>query len=540
MQEQEANYQSPPLSPCSSICAAPCQRSLGPFAQDMLETFTGIPQCLGSQHTSLVDKSKLVLLTLWMLCDPNCDLERRLAAAEDLASKVVSFTTDFGTELGLSELTLPSFQSGLPPWLQDRFPNRDEGPSRKIFPASLMAGGMLHIIHNLSFRMDESLQHFRFWLAQLQHLITLLHYRMNRERFLHACVRGTPYAESAMAKNLEKAAVPTIAQWRWNDLTKSVNAILPLEMLLRSTFRADLMRGEATADPDMNNIQDDSLVALNDQEQSDDPAAKARLGTLNLKQLDLAIRSPFFWNYCRMVQGLHNALSDLAMWAESCSCHFTPKSFSEDESRLYHTLRANLGCRYDCDNKEFTCPLGGMRAAELAAGEWQRVYRDLAAQASSNLLLNLVLSDPEDTEKIVADQSLGISTVFASLEGKLAHWKALPWRLCALAHPDRAVAATHAESILHDWQAMDRTATLHHPLTMRFLSSESPLLPELTRFADGEALESLPILEPEVARLKWISVCERRVRGRLLKLCLTAPNVSLGMCVLRLEKLKCV
>jgi hypothetical protein len=72
-----------------------------------------------------------------------------------------------------------------------------DAAASRVFPSGLVVAGALHIIHNMSWFVDSALLHFTPWLDNLKHLVTLLHYRHNRQRYIDHCVLKSPYAYSA-------------------------------------------------------------------------------------------------------------------------------------------------------------------------------------------------------------------------------------------------------------------------------------------------------------------------------------------------------
>lgn len=180
---------------------------------------------------------------------------------------ICGFTTDMGTELGLGDFAVSDISTLLPPWaasgregdgrkgLQvDTFgilPDMDIGdeprdieafsPSR-VFPEALCATGAQHIMHNLSWLRDTRLERFDFWLDGAKHLVTLLHYRHHRERFVERCVRGSTCEQYA---HLFRKGIPLIIGWRWGNIVQVVEALLPLQVALRQTFRVAAFGGNA-------------------------------------------------------------------------------------------------------------------------------------------------------------------------------------------------------------------------------------------------------------------------------------------------------
>ena len=71
-----------------------------------------MPQCLAVGGTSLMHKVRVILHIFWMMGGPD-----RLASVIRRAASIVSFTTDLGTEMGLSDVVAPSVRAALPPWI---------------------------------------------------------------------------------------------------------------------------------------------------------------------------------------------------------------------------------------------------------------------------------------------------------------------------------------------------------------------------------------------------------------------------------------
>ena len=163
----------------------------------MMVWLTHLPLCLGAGATQLAVKVRLILHNLWML-----STEPRLQSLAEFVGNVVSFTTDLGTEAGIADFQAPSIRSTLPAWM---FPDAhghgfrapddevEEGftdphrPSnadvdadhpqgdRYVFPRALVIGGVIHVCHNLSWKMDQAMSYFDRWLAGLKSIVTLLH-----------------------------------------------------------------------------------------------------------------------------------------------------------------------------------------------------------------------------------------------------------------------------------------------------------------------------------------------------------------------------
>lgn len=211
---------------------------------------THLPQCMGSGYSKLSDKLRLLMHVLWMCSEPP-----RLHSVQRLTDQVVSFTSDFGVELGLADVQVPRLKEALAPWV---FPARriepvaeaegdlgeevptlvGEAKSEYAFKHAIVSGGILHVIHNLSWKMDRCLAGFSQYLDNLKAVVTLLHEKYYREYFIEKCVRGTLFDHP---RNGLKRGIPSTTEWRWNSIILVLDVLMPLRTLLCATFSAAKM-----------------------------------------------------------------------------------------------------------------------------------------------------------------------------------------------------------------------------------------------------------------------------------------------------------
>ena len=118
-------------------------------------------------------------------------------------------------------------------------------------------------------------------------------------------VRSTQWVASETTfLKLPEGVIP----WRWNSLTQTLNALLPLEGPLRAVWNP----GQFSAgwDPQMQTKH-------------------------KLLVLASAIFDELFWGYFKMLQKIQVRLDRLANWAENCPCHET---FVGEERRRPHDV----------------------------------------------------------------------------------------------------------------------------------------------------------------------------------------------------------
>ena len=72
---------------------------------------------------------------------------------------------------------------------------------------------------------------------------------------------------------------------------------------------------------------------------------------------------------------LHTVLEGLAEWAKGCICRDFLRGFNADAARAFAQTLRDMGLLFD--GIGFKCPLEGLRAPELAAGDWRVVLDKL-------------------------------------------------------------------------------------------------------------------------------------------------------------------
>jgi len=155
-----------------------------------------------------------------------------------------------------------------------------------------------------------------------------------------------------------------------------------------------------------------------------------------------------------MLYSIHSVLEGLRQWSESCPCHACMDELTLQEARDLLALRRQLQLP-DTDGVKYACPLAGLRAAEMAAGDWQAVGEKFYNVQHQDLLETVHVNDQELS--ILVDCLQRAKTLaLDELSVKLNFWRCLPWRLCALAHHREETAREHAAQILAMWDMLDQ------------------------------------------------------------------------------------
>lgn len=86
-----------------------------------------------------------------------------------------------------------------------------------------------------------------------------------------------------------------------------------------------------------------------------------------------------------MLWSFHSVLEGFRIWSEGCPCHDCIKQLSKNDQKELAALR-KVGILNDGDGLAFVCPLAGLRAPEMAGGEWKGVLANLHAVSIAEVL----------------------------------------------------------------------------------------------------------------------------------------------------------
>ena len=233
---------------------------------------------------------------------------------------------------------------------------------------------------------------------------------------------------------------------------------------------------------------------------------------IDLAKTDEALRDPWFWAYLEMMGRLLHITDVLTRWSESCPCHCPPGIWSSDfqaPSRKPQSSHAS-------------CPLAGLHAPELAAGELEPRLQQLFGTSHSALLLcpHVLRLSAAQKARVLQDFSTGRRFMLCHLSMKTSHWQQLPWSLLSLGHYDNSKAQAGARRSLQLWDSQVGTrAGREHWLSDTFLRPGSPGRTEMENFVGstgpgGPRLSDFPMLHTLAARSLFVMVVERYIEGR--------------------------
>ena len=352
---------------------------------------------LGQGRGSLALKFRALLHALALLSKDRPMLARLLAG-------IVSFHSDYGTEIGLAQIQPIPIQEVLPFWdapaeapdvsaaaavhVEERFDDDlecevvfDERCHEEDFAAeddvaagesahgeaqlpehimadvtgSLEVPGMMHICHNTTNGLKTSLVHFTAMVYKLKKVARLLRIKESKDRVVATCF------SSGISAGFAKDIIAFTAEvyWeRWQTIADCVRSILVVEVGLRYCW--DLSKYLLGTDRH-------AKVEMLKESGDDEHAAKLTL-------VDEAIRSDFFWMYMRMLNHIAWLQTRVVRWINSCSCHW---DLNLDDFPIY------------MQKLFLSCPLRGRRCQDMVSGEFFDLISSLFEHRCARLLAEM-------------------------------------------------------------------------------------------------------------------------------------------------------
>ena len=287
-------------------------------------------------------------------------------ALRELCGSFYSFTTDLGTEKSmadfnaLAEIMVPSWRD-LSEFEQDVGDTTQEASDpaapaamgSHFLEAAITVVGLQHVTNNACKDMNQEVDLWDEFHAQLKNVEGLLSSRARRVAMVWTCVRYTSWAQY---ERLFDHWTATLYDKRWHEVTAFLSALRPLLGVLRHCWDERKFRDgrDTSGQPRKQSTVDDGGEDAGHRLQFDPVALTATL------------RDPMFTACVYFVLALNAIPEKLASWAEGCSCH-EPFCRYLSESRQRAMFEAHYGEGWR------TCPLRGKRAPELAAGVSERL-----------------------------------------------------------------------------------------------------------------------------------------------------------------------
>jgi hypothetical protein len=349
---------------------------------------------------------------------------------------------------------------------------------------SIYVCGVLHVVHNCTESLKDSLEwwpEFVVWLTQVTRLLSR---NWSKSRLVATCFSEWPHQ---VWQGLYTSFDASVYEGRWGSALYAVSQLLPLRPSLVAAWSLRKFTFGQAAPAD----EEDTSGA-----------------NLKLCVADEAIRSQRFWAYMEMVDCLAETLTEVAAWAETCPCHSVDPSLSgptrHQRVRLFQQ-RVGLA----------TCPMRTRRAPELADFEAVKLLRRLMSVALPSLLLMPAISATSEDDKrlVLSDFVHGRQHLLFVFNAKFGHWRQLPWVCDGIAHYDRSIAAQCGRRALSLYQHSPPEVQ-RHPIVEALCGLESPGRQELERFVNRQAeLAELPTLQVMAGKFLFTTVAERWVES---------------------------
>ena len=346
--------------------------------------------------------------------------------------------------------------------------------------SSLEVPGLLHIISNAGKALAAAMVGFDDAVTKLMKVSNLLASKEHKDRLYETCFSRTPAAQQ-LFEPLWRFDTKCHLE-RWGTVSHCVVDVLDVEAALRHGWDLDLYLNGSQNFPELDR----------DLEANPDNPHKTRLDLV-----DEAIRSPCWWGYITMLSKLAVALNVLLSWAESCSCHWDLVKRHEDaELELPGRVRADI----------YQCPLRGRRCADLAAGEFMALLKELCEESVASIMTQL---PPGITQQercaILSDFERGRMQLVTQFTIKLAHYEHVPYSLFGLAHRKRHVRAA----------CFNKLRNSEHPHPKVTALQVDPLLREGELYAAHDMqlpadTSAMPAFRSMVAKLR-LALCAERV-----------------------------
>ena len=211
-----------------------------------------------------------------------------------------------------------------------------------------------------------------------------------------------------------------------------------------------------------------------------------------------AVHDPAWWGWMAMLEVVCSLLRQHTIWAESCPCH-------HDLLRTRrHDVTAALRQQWE------SCPMRGMRAAELSSGEFLDLIGTLWRVSAVQMLQVLPANISQEDRRVIVqefDRARTHLSLYFTL--KLSHLQEMPHLILQVSHCNDVTAQQALPRVLSSRNS--------HPLVQKL---QGPLRRACDRWLDGAPLTD-PRQAPLVnlaASLRFIPTSERPIEGQRAKI----------------------
>ena len=474
----------------------------------------------------------------------------------------VSWTSDFGTEVGFADFRTKSVRDLLPGWMTidplvpdmevsddqppspNLEPDMDEGPANLesedlhspleedmagyesgtehddddcedagsgfLFGTGFAVPALLHMIHNMCSDLHDTIKDFDYVWKLLKNCESLLAWKFRRERLITSCARG-------VARNLADGAAmlrrfsSRLYEKRWRCVIIFITNLKKLFPFLRRVWDEKKFRDEKDRD------------GKTYQEQEIDEAEGGKdAGQFDPSLMTDALNSGYFKIMIELYLLIEGVVWDLTEWGESCPCHYRWNG-DNVRRRAKDRLMAEL-----IGMKGYSkCPFAGCNAPPMAAGKLLEILENLLDLAFSELLLSdgIAFAKAEDIELLHECFEHCKNHLLLYLRLKLNFWQKVPYIFIGMAHWDLNIARRCAEVGRQQWQRCPEIKA-HHRLTVLMCYRYAG---QLDKFIQGASLASLSRdFQLVIATFMLIPIVERSIERKhaLVKMALYSSHMK--------------
>ena len=344
------------------------------------------------------------------------------------------------------------------------------------FPRLLGIAGLHHIVDNATKGFADVLHKYKDYVFLAQQVCRLLRKRDTRPKLLQRCFSvgvGPQLAEDI--KKFEGWINPG----RWGTVAFSLPEILKVKQaLVWGWDEASFLPGE------------------------EDAGQESRQATADLaQQISAAVSNPVWWAWIAMMEVVCALIRRHIAFIESCPCHW---HLLEQARREEIYIPPEVKALFE------SCPMRGKRAAEISAGAFLDILKDLWAVSAAQVVRVMGREiNEEDRQLITQEFDRARTHLVFYFTLKLSHLQELPWKILQIAHTSEIVAQVALRDVLQ--------STCEHPLAAEL---RGPLRASCESWLEGESLMTIDKqdLQAFVAALRMVPTSERAIEGQHAKM----------------------
>jgi hypothetical protein len=270
-----------------------------------------VPLAMGKGATQLHQKFALLLHGFRLEANSWTDVRR-------IAKRVVTLTTDYGTESGIQQVP-PLDGSALHPHWQEGPQLIDDSPevgaailtcppnAHVSFERALPIPGVMHMLHNSLDDMTDGLPDFAFWMERATATAKYLSDRATKDALILHCFSSGP---ATSHKHAIEHFSSYVYEKRFGSLMTFIGNILPLRGVLSTYFNAAAV----------------------------EQGLQLQKGSVSAVQVSEAVHSSWWWGYCHVLQSAGGVMFELECYLHGCACHPT-KAFDLHGTDSYYRRR---------------------------------------------------------------------------------------------------------------------------------------------------------------------------------------------------------